>query len=531
MSCEGDEIPHPSNISAISQIIHTENPEGRIPHVSASSSPQGSSQKRSASDPLSDESVDHLKKPNLDQGSTEAGKFTHKKNLLDELSNNRYSHTNQGPFYLYVQSISHPPSPIHPLTVGKILNKMYKKDILEIKKLGFSKISVKFNNKLTPNSIALQQPLKDKNMLCYIPNFRIFRQGIIRNIPTDLSVDEIKNEIDSPARVLNIRRLNRKITNHSEDGTSSSSYVPARSLAISFADQILPKYIFIFSVRYEVTPFIPKTIICSSCFRFGHHATQCRSKPRCSHCARVDHDLQSPCPHIGSQPTCANCKGKHRSTDIKCPEFQIQKDIQLLAADKNIPLKEAREILTGSRDNYSPTINVVNFPPLNSSSPQGLSNISPISSTSFTYSPPSTSPPLRYASYAQAVHTANNTNPCNLNKCANLPHNSSSRFSHREDHDYLLMPNGRPPYNPPNGCALSCGTVPHNSSPSPSGSSDSQLGVILQLLIQIINTLSPNLSLPAFNIFSRHSQSSSNNQRFEPSTSSDSPINYGQSQS
>lgn len=177
--------------------------------------------------------------------------------------------------------------------------------------------------------------------------------------------------------------------------------MPAKSVVISFANQVLPKYIFIFSVRYEVSPFISKTTICFACFRFGHSATQCRAKPRCSHCSRADQDLQMPCPN--SPPTCANWKGEHLSTDPKCPELQLLKDVQLLAADENIPLKEAREILTATHPSRSSTLNIMDFPPISSSleTPSGFTFDSP-SPPSPLSSPPN-SPPLRRVTFAQAV--------------------------------------------------------------------------------------------------------------------------------
>lgn len=86
-------------------------------------------------------------------------------------------------------------------------------------------------------------------MISFILNYRILRQEIIRNISINLDLDELKSGIESPAKVISIRRLNRKITSKNDAGNYSTEYVPSKSVVLSFQDQILPKYIFIFNVR------------------------------------------------------------------------------------------------------------------------------------------------------------------------------------------------------------------------------------------------------------------------------------------
>jgi hypothetical protein len=68
--------------------------------------------------------------------------------IINKLSLNRCVPTNQGPFFVYIQSISSPPVAVHPLFIGRSLNKMSVKDVLEIKKLGFSKILIQFKKQI-----------------------------------------------------------------------------------------------------------------------------------------------------------------------------------------------------------------------------------------------------------------------------------------------------------------------------------------------------------------------------------------------
>ncbi|XP_029679427.1 uncharacterized protein LOC115245303 [Formica exsecta] len=132
---------------------------------------------------------------------------------------------------------------------------------------------------------------------------RTSRQGIIRNIPLEFTEEEIKKEIVCPYDIVNVRRLNRRSSTLSDSGLGSVNYIPSKTVCIAFKGQVLPKYIFFCMVRYDVTPFISKISICSSCLRYGHTSTQCKGHLRCSHCAERSHEEGSSCPKINSPPS------------------------------------------------------------------------------------------------------------------------------------------------------------------------------------------------------------------------------------
>lgn len=275
-----------------------------------------------------------------------------------------------------------------------------------------------------------------------------------------------------------LQSLNRRIITKNDSGNAITEFVPAKSIVLNFLNQVLPKYVYIFSVRYKVTLFIPKITICLTCFRFGHASSNCRGKPRCKHCNRSDHESLDSYPHKDLPLTCANCKGEHSPFDPKCPNYQIQKNVQLLASENNIPLKEAREILTDKKQTHNLRNNIFEFPSLLN----GTYRSSPLSS------PPTSLPPsynynythpishlfpidLQQKSYASVVTFSSSST--NKTKLINKPFHreslaSPSNFSSPSrsnnfltppDHDYLIKPSGRSPIKPPNGCAIS----PQNS--------------------------------------------------------------------
>lgn len=233
--------------------------------------------------------------------------------------------------------------------------------------MGFSKVSVQLKSRAAANSLINNQILKTKNLCAFIPSFRIQRQGIIRNIPLDISEEEIKKEFNSPFDIISVRRLNRRSTS-SEAEENTIQYIPTRSISLKFNSQNLPKYVFLYMVRYEINPFVSKVPSCTSCYRYGHIKAQCKGFPRCSHCADRAHEGNSPCPFINFPPVCINCKGSHKSGDPTCSELFTQKQIRHLAASKNLPFLEAKKIIRNSRNNLSnPQFDFSKFPELNDS--------------------------------------------------------------------------------------------------------------------------------------------------------------------
>lgn len=171
--------------------------------------------------------------------------------------------------------------------------------------------------------------------------------------------------------------------------------------------------------------------------------------------------------------------GEHIPIDTSCPEFSFQKNIQLLAADRNILLKETREILSTNRAPPSSSLNPINPPP-HSSSPETPSSFNFDNSSSPPYSPP----PLR-PSYVYAA-----TSKPSLNKQYNNPL-PFQPFTSTNRPVYLLELNGRTLLRPPDGCAYplppSGPLFPVYSANLPA---NNQISVILQFLVQIINMFS-----------------------------------------
>lgn len=244
--------------------------------------------------------------------------------------------------------------------------------------MGYSKILVQLKSRDSANSLINNPVLKVKNFVAYIPTFNVSRQGIIRNVSLDISEEEFIRELESPFELAAYRRLNRKNPNIISPDTPN--YIPSKTLTLTFRGQSLPKYIFLYHVRYEVSPFVPRVTFCTRCLRIGHVKSQCKGFPRCAHCTSKAHEDNSDCPDNKLPPTCANCKGAHLSSDPRCPELLSHKQVRNLAASKNIPFAEAKRIIRNNNGHvvHNPQFDFSNFPELNDSPTPFFSPLLPL---------------------------------------------------------------------------------------------------------------------------------------------------------
>lgn len=134
---------------------------------------------------------------------------------------------------------------------------------------------------------------------------KTFVRGVITGIHTDVSIDEIKDNIEG-GKVVDAKRL--KITRNGERCDSFS-------VMLKFEEQILPKKVYIGFMSYDVRPYIPPPLRCFKCQRYGHVAAICKGKQKCGRCAG-DHEYGK-C-EVGAKLKCCNCGGEHSSAYRGC---------------------------------------------------------------------------------------------------------------------------------------------------------------------------------------------------------------------
>ncbi|CAG4983542.1 unnamed protein product [Colias eurytheme] len=154
-----------------------------------------------------------------------------------------------------------------------------------------------------------------------------FSYGVVKDIDADLPDEDLLKSIDSPVKIANIRRLNRR---------SGDEWIPSECVRIGFEGPTLPPFIYIYELRVKVDTYIFPVTQCTHCWRFGHTKKFCPSnRIICPKCA--DH-------HENCDTTifkCSNCRGSHTAFSRICPTYAREKRVRELMSEFNVTYRKA----------------------------------------------------------------------------------------------------------------------------------------------------------------------------------------------
>lgn len=216
---------------------------------------------------------------------------------------------------------------LHKLFFRRLINSrisQHGKSVIDIKSNGVSKLCVTLKSALDANNLLEDKSFKDKGYVAFIPVNFCSCQDVIRDIPLDISDNEIKENLAilgmsyATLTVLNVRRHNRKFKNPK---SNQFELQPSKSDFVTFSGTSLPESVGIFKASFLVFKYTPQVKMCHNCLRYGHISTQCRSSPRCSHCGGDHLNVKDNlCPNLDVDPKCVHCLGKHTANSKNCKE-------------------------------------------------------------------------------------------------------------------------------------------------------------------------------------------------------------------
>lgn len=416
------------------------------------------------------EQPDHTPSVSI-QSSDSKTIYTHP--LLSEMPKMYLQH-DKGPFIVHISRQETTPSSgttIRPIIFGQFLKKNNINNIVEggIKKIGRNRISVEFKTGKDANEFIKNSVLSLYKYEAVIPNYNVTRLGLVRGIPTELTMEELVEAMTTPDHcgvVLKARRLNRKQV---ENGVPS--WIPTQTVVLTFLGQCLPTRIFLYYTSIIVEAYQLPTIQCNNCCRFGHIKTQCRSQPRCYRCAQ-SHPGEN-CTVTADKATCLHCSGTHFATNRNCLEHSRQKSIKIRMTQDNISFQEAAALFPSVKRSFAEVSNVSN-------------------TSSSSYSAKQTASTSLSQSYRKTVFTTPRR-PSSLGKSFD-----------REAHNNIIR---NCPSTLPNGCALDSSSNTEDDSPN-----DECLDLLWLLVINILKKFSdvpipPNVApkiLPLLSLLTKH---------------------------
>lgn len=341
--------------------------------------------------------------PNLNKAPTMS--------IPEPIGRKSYAKTDAAPYVVHVQKIQAAPNDgttIHPMSFGRFLKKTSFRSIINgsVKRIGRNKISVSFSDSNDANNFINHTDLVSNQYKAFIPTFNVTRMGLVRGVPAEWSLDEVKENISVPVgcgEVLKIRRLNFKTF---IDG--SPTWKPSQTVVLTFDGQVLPKRIFICYNALTVDLYIFPTIQCYNCCRYGHTKLNCRSKPCCYKCGQ-DHSGES-CDVTQENASCCLCTGYHFAINKSCPEYNRQTQIKTYMAQNCVSYAEAFKLHPPISKSYADVLSSspVKTNNVNLNIPQHLSANRPFPSTSYkktVFSKPK-SPPIITKGYDKLAHNA-----------------------------------------------------------------------------------------------------------------------------
>ncbi len=111
------------------------------------------------------------------------------------------------------------------------------------------------------------------------------------------------------------------------------------TLILTFDRPFLPEMIVTAFYNHRVRQYVPNTLRCFKCQRFGYTQQRCMSvNAVCAKCGSTVHD-QQPC---DKPPHCVNCEGDHPANDNKCPTFLREREIQKIRVTEKVSFPEAK---------------------------------------------------------------------------------------------------------------------------------------------------------------------------------------------
>lgn len=156
---------------------------------------------------------------------------------------------------------------------------------------------IKITFKEAANNAILKANIRDVTK-AYIPTTLVFQFGIILKMPTDLSENELLENIPSTVQVSLLRRISRFV---------NRNLLPPQSLEIKFLSNDLPSSVKIYGLHFESILVLETLVYGSNYLQYEHGPKQCRSKSRCIRCSNENTSENCTVP-IPTNLMCHNCK-------------------------------------------------------------------------------------------------------------------------------------------------------------------------------------------------------------------------------
>lgn len=207
--------------------------------------------------------------------------------------------------------------------------------VLTVKKLSNEKVLIGCVDQKQQQKLLNTTIIGGITVICSIPSPTV--TGVIYGVPTDITEEEIKEEISHVFDRDGNRSESIKIT--SVQRMRLKSGAPSRAVRLSFDTFSLPSKVILNHIELSISPFIPGIKQCYYCYRLHHKNSQCKAKMKsCSKCYMPHSGKEEDC---SKEPKCINCNGDHSPFFEGCLARKTSKTAHALRCKEYMPLSTA----------------------------------------------------------------------------------------------------------------------------------------------------------------------------------------------
>ncbi|XP_025994864.1 uncharacterized protein LOC105199528 [Solenopsis invicta] len=256
-------------------------------------------------------------------------------NSMETARNFKYDAFSKEPFIVYFRIKSTNGTRI------KLSKKLKKCNVKFDKVTKYSKDIWKatFSSRTQANSAITNKMVQDLEITAFVPKYKISRKVVIKEIPYDMSMVEIKEIIEeenSNLLIANLFRLKRRNKN-------TGKMEDSETVCMELKGDFIPEEVSILKAVISVKPFIQPVRVCFNCGRIGHASKVCKNPAACLTCAGNHQSTRKEL--CSTVKKCINCGGPHDTLDRECHVYKKHHEIARVMAYNNLPFLEAQSLV------------------------------------------------------------------------------------------------------------------------------------------------------------------------------------------
>ena len=132
---------------------------------------------------------------------------------------------------------------------------------MKITQLNKFNIKITCENKEIANKIISEESWNNHQINAFIPSNILTKSGVVYNIPSEVKIEELKEEIESEVEILEIKRMLKKninFNNKEEESEKNKKLTSTEALIIKFRSQKLPEKISIYNTERKINILKPR---------------------------------------------------------------------------------------------------------------------------------------------------------------------------------------------------------------------------------------------------------------------------------